>query len=94
MVVWTGPRPNETVAFAYASWQGLLNATENRNGRLIIPVSNALLFTRGMLTVPAGFADLRDWEFILLSAVGSLLFQTWLAIATLYATRLNLINLL
>jgi membrane protein DedA with SNARE-associated domain len=52
-------------------------------GPVVVPVSNALLFTRGMLTVPAGFADMRDWQFILLSAVGSLIFQTWLALAAI-----------
>src|SRR6056297_54134 len=55
-----------------------------RWGRVVVPVSNALLFTRGMLTVPAGFAEMRDWEFVLLSALGTLLFQTWLAAAALY----------
>lgn len=53
-------------------------------GRIIVPVSNALLFTRGMLTVPAGFAEMRDWEFVVLSALGTLLFQSWLAVAALY----------
>ncbi|WP_135853309.1 DedA family protein [Halorussus salinus] len=53
-------------------------------GRIIVPVSNALLFTRGMLTVPAGFAEMRDWEFVLLSALGTLVFQSWLAVAALY----------
>jgi membrane protein DedA with SNARE-associated domain len=52
-------------------------------GPIVVPVSNALLFTRGMLTVPAGFADMRDWQFILLSALGSLIFQTWLALAAI-----------
>jgi len=56
----------------------------DRWGRVVVPVSNALLFTRGMLTVPAGLAEMRDWEFALLSAVGSLVFQTWLALAALY----------
>lgn len=53
-------------------------------GRIIVPVSNALLFTRGMVTVPAGFAEMRDWEFVVLSALGTLLFQSWLAVAALY----------
>ncbi|MFT4882627.1 MAG: membrane protein DedA with SNARE-associated domain [Natronomonas sp.] len=51
----------------------------DRWGPVAIPVSNALLFTRGMLTVPAGVADMGDRQFILLSALGSLLFQSWLA---------------
>ncbi len=56
----------------------------DRWGRVVIPVSNALLFTRGMLTVPAGFAEMDDVEFIALSALGSLLFQTWLAATWIY----------
>jgi membrane protein DedA with SNARE-associated domain len=51
----------------------------DRWGPLAIPISNALLFTRGMLTVPAGVADMDDRQFVLLSALGSLLFQSWLA---------------
>lgn len=56
----------------------------DRWGAVVVPVSNALLFTRGMVTVPAGLAEMRDREFVLLSAVGTLLFQTWLALAALY----------
>ncbi|MEF8807736.1 DedA family protein, partial [Natronomonas sp.] len=55
----------------------------DRWGPVAIPVSNALLFTRGMLTVPAGVADMGDRQFLLLSALGSLLFQSWLAAAWL-----------
>lgn len=55
----------------------------DRWGPVVVPVSNALLFTRGMLTVPAGFAEMEDWQFLALSALGSLLFQTWLAVAAL-----------
>jgi membrane protein DedA with SNARE-associated domain len=65
-----------------------------RWGRIVVPVSNALLFTRGMLTVPAGFAEMRDWEFVLLSAVGTLAFQTWLAAAALYAVELGFLGFL
>jgi membrane protein DedA with SNARE-associated domain len=50
-----------------------------RWGPLAVPISNALLFTRGMLTVPAGVADMDDRRFIALSALGTLLFQSWLA---------------
>jgi membrane protein DedA with SNARE-associated domain len=32
-----------------------------------------------MLTVPAGVADMEDRRFIALSALGTLLFQSWLA---------------
>ena len=55
----------------------------DRGGPVVVPVSNALLFTRGMLTVPAGFAEMRDWQFAVLSALGSLAFQTWLALGAL-----------
>jgi len=65
-----------------------------RWGRIVVPVSNALLFTRGMLTVPAGFAEMRDWEFVVLSALGTLAFQTWLAAAALYAVELGLFGFL
>jgi membrane protein DedA with SNARE-associated domain len=61
-------------------------------GRVIVPVSNALLFTRGMLTVPAGFAEMRDWEFIVLSAIGTLIFQSWLTVFTLYTIKLGLLD--
>ena len=54
-----------------------------RWGPLVIPVSNALLFTRGMLTVPAGFAEMDDAEFVVLSALGTLVFETALAALTL-----------
>ena len=55
-----------------------------RWGPLAVPVSNALLFTRGMLTVPAGLAEMDDRTFVVLSALGTLLFQTWLAAVALY----------
>ena len=61
----------------------------DRWGRAAVPVSNALLFTRGMLTVPAGFAEMNDLEFVALSAVGSVLFQTWLALAWLGVLELG-----
>jgi membrane protein DedA with SNARE-associated domain len=54
----------------------------HRYGRAGVAVSNTLLFTRGMLTVPAGFADLDDREFIALSALGTLSFETILATLT------------
>lgn len=61
-----------------------------RWGRVVVPVSNALLFTRGMLTVPAGFAEMDDWEFIVLSALGTLIFESWLAALALYITKTDL----
>ena len=51
----------------------------HRYGRPAVPVSNALLFTRGMLTVPAGVSEMRVREFAALSALGTLLFESWLA---------------
>ena len=51
----------------------------DRWGPLAVPVSNSLLFTRGMLTVPAGLADMDDRTFVALSALGSAIFQSWLA---------------
>ena len=66
----------------------------DRWGRIVVPVSNALLFTRGMLTVPAGFAEMRDWEFVVLSALGTLIFQSWLAAAALYVIDLGLLDFL
>ncbi|WP_458186518.1 DedA family protein [Haladaptatus sp. NG-WS-4] len=61
-----------------------------RWGRVVVPVSNALLFTRGMLTVPAGFAEMRDWEFVVLSAIGTLVFQSWLAAFYIYSFKFGL----
>jgi membrane protein DedA with SNARE-associated domain len=56
----------------------------DRWGPVAVPVSNTLLFTRGMLTVPAGLAEMDDREFIVLSAVGTLSFECLLAAATLF----------
>jgi membrane protein DedA with SNARE-associated domain len=55
----------------------------DRWGPVVVPVSNALLFTRGTLTVPAGLSGMSDRRFLALSTVGSLAFQTWLAVAAL-----------
>ncbi|MFC4551661.1 MULTISPECIES: DedA family protein [Halorussus] len=51
-----------------------------RWGPIAIPLSNTLPFTRGMLTVPAGISDMRDSKFVVLSFIGSISFQTILAI--------------
>jgi membrane protein DedA with SNARE-associated domain len=51
----------------------------DRWGPVVVPVSNTLLFTRGMVTVPAGLADMGDRQFVLLSALGTLSFQSILA---------------
>jgi membrane protein DedA with SNARE-associated domain len=55
----------------------------DRWGPVVVPVSNSLLFTRGMLTVPAGFAEMSDREFVVLSALGTLSFEIILAAITL-----------
>ena len=52
-------------------------------GPLAVLVSNSLLFTRGMLTVPAGFAKMSTRRFAALSAVGTLIFETALALIAL-----------
>jgi membrane protein DedA with SNARE-associated domain len=51
----------------------------DRWGPVVVPVSNALLFTRGMLTVPAGLADMEDRRFVALSALGTAAFESALA---------------
>ena len=55
----------------------------DRWGPLVVPVSNSLPFTRGMLTVPAGFAKMGNREFLVLSALGTLAFETLLAAAAI-----------
>lgn len=61
-----------------------------RWGRPAIPVSNALLFTRGMLTVPAGVAEMDPREFALLSALGTVVFESWLALSFHFASEFGL----
>jgi len=48
-------------------------------GPVVVPVTNTLLFTRGMVTIPAGLSDLDHRRFVLLSAVGTLSFESILA---------------
>jgi len=48
-------------------------------GVLAVPASNTLLFTRGMLTVPAGVAGMGTRRFVALSALGTLSFELLLA---------------
>lgn len=55
----------------------------DRWGTLSVPASNTMLFTRGMLTVPAGLADMDTRKFVVLSALGTLCFETILAGLTL-----------
>ncbi|MFB6281146.1 MAG: DedA family protein [Haloferacaceae archaeon] len=58
----------------------------DRWGPVVVPVSNTLLFTRGMLTVPAGLAAMSDRRFVLLSALGTLVFESALAALYLFAS--------
>ncbi|MFB6126692.1 MAG: DedA family protein [Halolamina sp.] len=60
-----------------------------RWGPVVVPVSNSLLFTRGMLTVPAGLAKMDDRRFIALSALGTLVFES--ALAALFVWGVDLL---
>lgn len=51
----------------------------DRWGPVVVPLSNTMLFTRGMLTVPAGLSDLDGRRFLVLSAIGTLSFEIILA---------------
>lgn len=50
-----------------------------RWGAVLVPVSNTALFVRGVFTVPAGLSEMAGRRFVVLSALGSLSFQTILA---------------
>jgi membrane protein DedA with SNARE-associated domain len=52
-------------------------------GAVVVPVSNTLLLTRGMLTIPAGLAEMDTRTFAALSALGTLSFELILAAVTL-----------
>lgn len=51
----------------------------DRWGRVAVAASNTMLFVRGLLTVPAGLSEMDGRSFLVLSAVGSLSFQSILA---------------
>ena len=53
----------------------------NKWGDIAVPVSNTLFFTRGMLTIPAGLSKMENKKFIFLSASGTFIFETSLAVA-------------
>jgi membrane protein DedA with SNARE-associated domain len=55
----------------------------DRWGPVVVPVSNTLLFTRGMATVPAGLAEMDTRTFVGLSALGTLSFELLLVGLTL-----------
>lgn len=57
----------------------------DRWGPIAVPVSNTMLFVRGLLTIPAGLSDMRGRTFVVLSALGSLSFQSILAALYLFA---------
>ncbi|MDS0242555.1 MULTISPECIES: VTT domain-containing protein [unclassified Haloferax] len=54
----------------------------DRWGPVVVPLSNAMLFTRGMLTVPAGLSGMSAKRFVALSALGTVVFES--ALAALY----------
>ncbi|ELZ89796.1 DedA family protein [Haloferax sulfurifontis] len=54
----------------------------DRWGPVVVPLSNAMLFTRGMLTVPAGLSGMSAKRFLALSALGTVAFES--ALAALY----------
>lgn len=51
----------------------------DRYGVVLVAVSNTLPLVRGMVTVPAGLADMDDRLFLTLSVVGTLCYQLLLA---------------
>ncbi len=51
----------------------------DRWGLVVVVVSNALPFTRGMCTIPAGFSKLSSARFAVASAMGTILFESALA---------------
>lgn len=51
----------------------------DRWGLLAVPLSNTMLVVRGLCTFPAGLSTMRLRTFVVLSALGSLSFQTILA---------------
>ncbi|MDF9747063.1 DedA family protein [Natrinema salsiterrestre] len=56
----------------------------DRWGPVAVPVSNTMLFVRGLLTVPAGLSEMDRRSFLVLSAAGSLSFQSILAALYLF----------
>jgi membrane protein DedA with SNARE-associated domain len=66
----------------------------DRWGQAAVPISNALLFTRGMLTVPAGVAEMDVRRFAVLSAAGTLVFESWLAVSFYFLNEAGLFSFL
>lgn len=50
-----------------------------RRGPIAVPVSNTLPVVRGLLIVPAGFAEMDDRRFAALSALGTLSYEVIIA---------------
>lgn len=55
----------------------------DRRGPVVVLVSNSLPFVRGLFTVPAGVAEMDDRRFVVVSALGTLCFETALAALTI-----------
>jgi membrane protein DedA with SNARE-associated domain len=60
----------------------------DRWGPLAVPATNTMLFVRGMVTVPAGLSGMDLRTFVVLSALGTLVFETLLAGLAVYAPEL------
>ena len=57
----------------------------DRWGAVAIPASNTMLFVRGLVTIPAGLSEMDTRTFVVLSALGTLVFETLLAALAVYA---------
>jgi len=57
----------------------------DRWGAVAVPASNTMLFVRGLVTVPAGLSEMDTRTFVVLSALGTLVFETLLAALAVYA---------
>jgi membrane protein DedA with SNARE-associated domain len=55
----------------------------DRWGPIAVPVTNAMLFVRGTITIPAGLSEMRLVTFAVLSAIGTLCFEVALLALTL-----------
>ena len=57
----------------------------DRWGAVAVPASNTMLFVRGLVTVPAGLSEMDARTFVVLSALGTFVFETLLAALAVYA---------
>jgi membrane protein DedA with SNARE-associated domain len=60
----------------------------DRWGPVAVPATNTMLFVRGMVTVPAGFSGMDLRTFVVLSALGTVVFESLLAGLAVYAPDL------